>query len=239
MTNLNGQYALITGASSGIGRVTAIALAKLGVNLILISRSSDKLATVAEEAKAFGVSAETYPMDLAQVATVREQIAAIVAHQPIDILINNAGMAYTGNLDTMPLDDWQNLMNLNVTSVFQCVQAVLPTLRDRGGAIVNIVSVAGQQVFPGWVGYCASKFALMALTRGIAAEERANGIRVTAVCPGSVNTSIWDTPTVDADFDRTAMLTPETVAATIVNVLSLPKSAVVEEVTVMPSAGVL
>jgi len=239
MTDLNGKYALITGASSGIGRVTAIALAKLGVNLLLVSRSAEKLAIVAEEAQALGVSAETYAIDLSQVATVREQIAAIVTHQPIDILINNAGMGYTGTLDTMPLDDWQTLLNLNVTSVFQCVQAALPTLRDRRGAIVNIASVAGQQVFSGWVGYCTSKFALMALTRGIAAEERANGIRVTAICPGSVNTSIWDTPTVDADFDRTVMLTPETVAASIVHVLSLPKSAVVEELTITPSAGIL
>jgi NADP-dependent 3-hydroxy acid dehydrogenase YdfG len=239
MTDLHGKCALITGASSGIGRVTAIALAKLGVNLILVSRSLEKLAVVAEEVKAYGVNANIYAVDLSQVATVREKIAAIAERHLIDILINNAGMAYTGNLDTMPLDDWQTLMNLNVTSVFLCVQAILPALRERGGAIVNIVSVAGQQVFPGWVGYCTSKFALMALTRGIAAEERANGIRVTAVCPGSVNTSIWDTETVNADFDRAAMLTPETIAETIVNVLSLPESAVVEEITVMPSAGVL
>jgi NADP-dependent 3-hydroxy acid dehydrogenase YdfG len=239
MTDLHGKCALITGASSGIGRATAIALAKLGVNLILISRSLEKLATVAEDVKTCGVNAEIYSIDLANVTTVREKIAAIAERHSIDILINNAGMAYTGNLDTMPLDDWQTLMNLNVTSVFQCVQAVLPAMRERGGAIVNIVSVAGQQVFPGWVGYCTSKFALMALSRGIAAEERANGIRVTAVCPGSVNTSIWDTDTVNADFDRAAMLTPETIAETIVHVLSLPDSAVVEEITVMPSAGVL
>jgi short-subunit dehydrogenase len=239
MTDLHGKCALITGASSGIGRVTAIALAKQGVHLILVSRSLEKLTAVAAEVKACGVNAEVYSIDLSQVNTVRAQIAAIVEHHPIDILINNAGMAYTGNLDTMPLDDWQTMLNLNVTSVFQCIQAVLPTLRQRSGAIVNIVSVAGQQVFPGWVGYCTSKFALMALTRGIAAEERANGIRVTAVCPGSVNTSIWDTETVNADFDRAAMLVPETIAETIVNVLSLPATAVVEEITVMPSAGVL
>ncbi|MGD1904300.1 MAG: SDR family oxidoreductase [Geitlerinemataceae cyanobacterium] len=239
MSDFNGKYALVTGASSGIGRAIALVLAKAGADLILVSRSMDKLEKVAEEVRACGVSAHIYAIDLADVANVREKVAAIGDRHPIDILVNNAGMGYTGNLDDMPLESWQTIMDLNVTSVFQCVQALLPGLRERNGAIVNVVSVAGQQVFPGWVGYCTSKFALMALSRGIAAEERANGIRVTAICPGSVNTPIWDTDTVDADFDRNAMLTPETVAEAVLGVLSLPDSAVVEELTLMPSAGVL
>jgi len=239
MTDLHGKCALVTGASSGIGRAIAIDLAKAGADLVLVSRSADKLAEVAEKAQAYGVNANTYTIDLAEVASVREKIAAIAERHPIDISINNAGMAYTGSLDTMPLDSWQTLLDLNVTSVFQCVQALLPSLRERNGAIVNIVSVAGQQVFPEWVGYCTSKFALMALSRGIAAEERANGVRVTAICPGAVNTPIWDTDTVDADFDRATMLTPENVAEAVLNVLSLPDTATIEELTLMPSAGVL
>jgi len=237
--NLTGKRALITGASSGIGRATAIALATVGVHLTLVSRNLEKLNVVAEEARSLGVEASVHSVDLAEVETVQAKIAAIVAAEPIDILINNAGMGYTGDLATMSLDVWQTLFDLNVTSVFQCVQGVLPTMRQRGGAIVNLVSVAGHQVFPGWVAYCTSKAALLALSKGIAAEERANGIRVTALCPGAVNTPIWDTDTMNVDFDRGAMLTPDLVAKTIVDVLMLPETAVIEELTLMPSAGVL
>jgi short-subunit dehydrogenase len=111
-------------------------------------------------------------------------------------------------------------------------------MRDRRqGTIVNVVSIAGQQVFPGWGVYCASKFGLMALSKALAAEERANGIRVSAICPGSVNTPLWDTETVQADFDRSAMLTPEIVAETILHTVLLPQQAVIEELILMPNAG--
>ena len=113
-----------------------------------------------------------------------------------------------------------------------------PTMRDRGsGTILNIISIGGKQTFPNWGAYCVSKFGLMALTKTLASEERANGIRVTAICPGSVNTSIWDTKTVRADFDRNAMLTPEIVAESILNAATVPNIGVVEELTIMPNIG--
>ncbi|MBE9227212.1 SDR family oxidoreductase [Phormidium sp. LEGE 05292] len=233
------KRALITGASSGIGKATALAFAQAGIHVGLLSRSQEKLEAVVKEAAKAGVTAKAYPIDLAEVDQVKAKMQAIAADfGPIDILVNNAGRGYTKNIMDTPLSDWQKVIDLNVTSVFQCIQGVLPQMRDQqSGTIINIVSIAGQQVFPGWGLYCVSKFGLMALSKTLAAEERSHGIRVSAICPGSVNTPIWDTDTVDADFDRSAMLNPETVAQSILVTALLPEQAVIEELTLMPSAG--
>lgn len=239
MTSSTKRRALITGASSGIGRATALAFAQAGIDLILVSRSQDKLEQVAAAAADLGVQAKACSLDLAQVTQVRTQMARLVDDfGPVHILVNNAGMGHTGTLQDTPLTDWQRVMDVNLTSVFQCIQAVLPGMRDRQqGTIVNVVSIAGRQVFPGWGPYCVSKFGLMALSKTLAAEERVNGIRVVSVCPGSVNTPIWDTETVQADFDRSKMLTPETVAESILHTVLLPDQAVIEELVLMPNAG--
>jgi short-subunit dehydrogenase len=233
------RRALITGASSGIGKATALAFAKAGIDLALVSRSQDKLETVAKEAKEAGVEAQAYAVDLAQTSQVRDKIKAIATEfGPIEILVNNAGIGYTAPLSETPLADWQQVIDINLTSPFECIQALLPTMRAlSSGTILNIISIGGKQTFPNWGAYCVSKFGLMALTKTLAAEERVNGIRVTAICPGSVNTSLWDTKTVLADFDRNAMLTPEIVAESILNAATVPKIGVVEELTIMPNIG--
>lgn len=239
MTFLTNHRALITGASSGIGKATALQFAKAGVHLALVSRSQDKLETLAEEARQLGVEVGVYPFDLAVVDHVKDKISAIAADLgAIDILVNNAGIGYTGDLLTTSLADWQQVMNLNLTSILQCIQGVLPGMRERHqGTIINIASIAGYQAFPGWGAYNVSKAGLIALSKTLAAEERANGIRVTIISPGAVNTPIWDTETVQADFDRSRMLTPDVIAQTILHAALLPSHAVVEEMTVMPSAG--
>ncbi len=235
------KQALITGASSGIGKATAIAFAAEGINLALVSRESENLEAVAAAAREVGVKAEAYPLDLAKIEQVQSSISAIAAQLgAVDILVNSAGMGYTGSLAETSLADWQNVLDLNLTSVWQCILGVLPSMRDRGsGIIINVSSIAGIQAFPNWGPYCVSKFGLMALSKTLATEERARGIRVTAICPGSVNTPMWDTDTVQADFDRSAMLTPEIVGQSILHAVQLPASAVIEEITLMSNAGVL
>ena len=235
------RTALITGASSGIGKATALAFAKAGINLALLGRSEDKLTAVAQAATAIGVTAKVYVVDLTQLDRVSTKIAAIAADfDNLDILINNAGMAYTRSMGDTPLADWQRVIDLNLTSVFQCIQGILPHMRQRqSGIIVNISSIASKQVFPNWGAYSVSKFGLMALTQAIAGEERSNGIRVSAVCPGSVDTPLWDTDTVQGDFDRSAMLTAEMVAQGILYTVLAPAGAVVEELIIMPSGGAL
>jgi short-subunit dehydrogenase len=240
MTAFPNGYALITGASSGIGRATAIAFGQAGIPVVLVGRSKDRLEQAAADVRATGVDASIFSIDLSQLDQVKPQIAAIAAQFPIDILVNCAGLGYTGNLLETSLEDWQTVMNLNVTSVLQCIQAVIPGMRDRQrGTIINVSSIAGYQAFPGWGAYNVSKAGLISLSKTLAAEERSNGIRVVTVCPGAVNTPIWDTDTVQADFDRSKMLTPEIVATSIVHTALLPPQAVIEELTVMPSAGAL
>jgi NAD(P)-dependent dehydrogenase (short-subunit alcohol dehydrogenase family) len=231
----------VTGASRGIGRAIAHGLAQAGYDVALVSRSLDTLKPVEESLLSYGVVAKAYAVDLAEQEGLRDRLAAVLDDfGPLGVVVNNAGMGYTGALDTMPLADWQRVIDLNVTSVFQCLQAVLPVLRaSGGGTIVNIASVAAQSAFPDWGAYTVSKAALVALSRVLAVEERPHGIRVVTVSPGAVNTPLWDTDTVQADFDRSSMLTPEIVAQTVLYAILMPPQAVIEDLTLMPAGGAL
>ena len=241
MTSPIERRALITGASSGIGKATALAFANAGIDVALVSRSQDKLEAIATAAREAGVKAKAYVLDLAEISQVEAGISAISADfAPIDILVNNAGMGYTNPLIGTPLSDWQRVIDLNLTSVFQCILGILPAMRDQQrGTIINVASVAGQQPFPTWGAYNVSKAGLIALSKTLAVEERSHGIRVVTICPGAVNTSLWDTDTVQVDLNRSAMLTPEIVAQSILHTAMLPEQAVIETVTLMPSAGTL
>jgi NADP-dependent 3-hydroxy acid dehydrogenase YdfG len=236
MTN---QTALITGASSGIGRAIALAFAQAGIDLILVSRSLEKLQAVRHEVTALGVRAKVYAVDLSLVEQVQPQITKIVEEAgKLDILVNNAGMGYTGSIADTPLAHWQQVLDLNLTSVFQCMQGVLPLMRQqKKGTIVNIASIAAKQSFPGWGAYSVSKAVLVALSQTLAIEEP--DLRVITICPGAVNTELWDSETVKVDLNRAAMLTPEAIAQTVLYAVSLPPTAVITELTLMSNAGVL
>ncbi|PSB12221.1 short-chain dehydrogenase [Pleurocapsa sp. CCALA 161] len=238
----NQPRAIVTGASSGIGKATALAFAESGIEVALVSRSKAKLQALALEIEQkTQTKTKAYPLDLALVDQVAEAIAGICSSfGPIDILVNNAGMGYTNLLKNTTLADWQKILELNLTSVFQCVQGVLPQMRDRAsGTIINVASIAASNVFPEWGAYSVSKAGLVALSKALSQEERSNGIRTVIISPGSVNTPIWDTDTVRADLNRSAMLTPEIVAQSILHTALLPSQAVVEEMIVMPSGGAL
>lgn len=242
MVSLTRKRCLITGASSGIGKATALAFAQQdSFDLVLVGRSRSKLEAVAEAVRSFHAPVAVYALDFLEVDQILPKLKPI--EQELggwDILVNCAGMGYTATIAETSLQDWQTVLNLNLTSVFQCIQAVLPRMRQQGsGHIITVASIAAQQVFPQWGLYCVSKAALVSLCKAIALEERANGIRVTTLYPGAVNTPLWDTESVQADFDRSKMLTPEIVAQTILQVALLPPEAIVEELTLMPSAGAL
>lgn len=232
--------ALITGASRGIGAATARAFAAAGYDLLLLARSSETLEALAAELRHAGRQVETCSVDLAQPEQIAPALQDLLNRglRPT-VLINNAGAAYTGSLAEMPLERWQWLLQLNLTSVFQVCQAVLPALREQGGHIINVSSHAARNAFPDWGAYCTSKAALASFSRCLAEEERQHGIRVSTLTLGAVNTPLWDSETVHSSFDRRAMLSPERVAEALLSLAQQPSSQIVEDATLMPAAGVL
>ncbi|MFS8925160.1 SDR family oxidoreductase [Synechococcus sp. B60.1] len=231
------ERALITGASRGIGKAVALRLAEEGIAVALVARSHPDLLAVQAEIQAKGGKAEVFPIDLADLPALPQRLQALLDRFGVcDVLVNNAGIAQVGPLATLSLSDWQRVIDLNLTAAFLCAQAVLPGMRQqRCGTIVNIISIAGKRAFPNWGAYCASKFGLLGFSQALAAEERQHGIRVTSLCPGAVDTPLWDT--VQVDFDRSQMLSPEWVADLVAHIVHLPKGAVVEDLTLMPAAG--
>lgn len=231
---LQHKKVLVTGGSKGIGRALVQQLLAEGADVAIASRQIPE--NMEEKLRA-------YQMDLADVAVIGAEVTKIIDDLAgIDILVNNAGMAYNAPILTTPLEDWQRVLNVNLTSVFECIRAVLPTMRSQqSGIILNVASIAGKQAFPTWGAYSASKFGLLGLTQAVAAEEKSHGIRVMSICPGSVDTPLWDTlsPDVASNFDRKSMLTAETVAAAIMTMLQLPSGAVIEDLVLMPNAGIL
>jgi NAD(P)-dependent dehydrogenase (short-subunit alcohol dehydrogenase family) len=233
---LAGKRAIVTGASSGIGKEVALRLLQSGAQVSLVSRNPDR---ILHELPA-GSNAKGYAIDLGDISQVSAKIQTIVADMGgVDILINNAGMAYIGELIDMPLTEWQKLFDLNLTSIFQCLQATLPTMRSqKSGKVINVASIAAKQGFPNWAAYCASKFALLGLTQAIMLEEQPHGIKVMSICPGSVDTPLWDTlgDKVPPSFNRAAMLSPATVADAIMTLVNLPADAMINDFVIMPNA---
>lgn len=231
---------MITGASRGIGAAAARAFAQAGYQLLLVARSQTDLDGLASELRGHGQQVETAALDLADPAAIAPGLEELLSRglSP-SVVINNAGAAYTGNLAEMPLDRWQWLLQLNLTSVFQVCQAVLPVLRREGGQIINVSSHAARNAFPEWGAYCTSKAALASFSRCLAEEERQHGIRVSTLTLGAVNTPLWDSETVHSSFDRRAMLAPERVAEALLSLAQQPASQVAEDITLMPAAGVL
>ena len=217
--------------------------AKAGFNLTLVSRSAAKLTQVATEVRAIAptITVHTLALDLAEVDAIKAKLTALIQTVgSVDVLVNNAGIGYTGKLADMPLADWQSLINVNLISILPCIQAVLPGMRERqAGTIINVASIAAHNAFPDWGAYSASKAALIRLSKTLAVEEQPHGIRVMVVSPGAVNTPIWDTDTVQADLDRSGMLTPTAVAQSLLHAATLPSGAVIDELTLVPAGGAL
>jgi short-subunit dehydrogenase len=231
--------ALISGASRGIGAAAARCFAAAGYDLLLLARSEADLSALAAELAPLGRRVETLALDLADAAAIGPGLDQLCGRGLApSVVINNAGMAYTGSLAEMPLDQWLRLMQLNVTAVFQVCQALLPRLRAAGGGhIINVSSHAAHHAFPDWGAYCVSKAALGSLGRCLAAEERSHGIRVSTLTLGAVNTPLWDSETVHSSFDRRAMLEAERAAEALLYLAQQPATLVVEDLTLMPAAG--
>ena len=205
---------------------------------MLTARSADQLERLSVQLSSNGVSVTSAAIDLTQPDGIAAEMAGLLQQgETPSVLINNAGAAYTGDLLAMPLERWQWLLQLNVTSVMQVCAAVVPAMRENGGLVINISSHAARNAFPQWGAYCVSKAALASFTRCLAEEERGHGIRACTLTLGAVNTPLWDAETVQSDFDRRAMLSVDQAAETLANLALQPSNQLIEDLTLMPAAG--
>lgn len=188
---LAGRSALVTGASSGIGRATAELFAREDAALTLVGRSAAELERTADAVSAAGARARTVVADLRDAAARQRAVeTATEEYEGIDVLVNAAGVIGSGTVESTSLDDWREMMEVNVDAVFALMQLALPHLRARRGCVVNVSSVTGLRSFPGVLAYCVSKAAVDQLTRCAALELAADGVRVNAVNPGVVRTQL-------------------------------------------------
>ena len=205
---------------------------------MLTARSEDQLDTLAQQLRTNGISVVTAAIDLTKSDSIGSAFSDLIGRGGTpSVLINNAGAAYTGDLVSMPLDRWQWLLQLNLTSVMQVCSVVVPEMRDKGGLVINISSHAARNAFPQWGAYCITKAALASFTRCLAEEERKHGIRACTLTLGAVNTPLWDSEDVHSDFDRRAMLSVDQASEALIGLVRQPSNQVIEDLTLMPATG--
>jgi NAD(P)-dependent dehydrogenase (short-subunit alcohol dehydrogenase family) len=188
---LEGRAALVTGATSGIGRATALRFAAEGARVALVGRDAESLRRTADEVRGRGGEALEVQADVTVEAHARRAVETAVGHfGGLDLLVNAAGILSNGTVEDTPLSDWDAMMNVNLRSVFHLMQLAVPHLEKRPGNVVNVSSVTGLRAFPGVLAYCVSKAGVDQLTRCAALELAAKGVRVNAVNPGVVVTEI-------------------------------------------------
>lgn len=237
--SLSAKVVAVTGGGTGIGAGIARGLAEAGCKVVVGGRRTDTLQHVAD-----GVvsqhAVKAHRLDVADRASVADFFDFVTrTHGPVDILVNSAGVNIVNRtMATMDPADWDRVLQINATGVYNCVHAVLPAMRQRrDGLIVNISSVAGKRAIAlGGVVYCASKFAMTAMGTAVSNEVRNEGVRITNVYPGEVNTPILENrPTPVSEEHKQSILQPEDIAAVVVTICALPPRAHVPEVVIKPT----
>jgi NADP-dependent 3-hydroxy acid dehydrogenase YdfG len=231
--HLDGVVALVTGASRGIGLAIAQTLGRMGAKVSLCARSTKRLEDVAALFEREGMRALAVLADV----TRANEIASLVAKTeqslgPIEILVNNAGIGYFGPTHEASEKNWDDVLDTNLKSVFLMSKAVAPgMILRRSGHIINIASLAGKNAFVGGGIYCASKWGLLGLTQCMAEDLRPNGIRVSAICPGTVDTEFSS----HVGRDPRKMLQPEDVAHAVEMIVTQEPQSFISEILLRPT----
>ncbi|WP_197434911.1 SDR family oxidoreductase [Agrobacterium vitis] len=245
MMDIKGKVALITGASSGIGAATARKLAAEGVTVGLAARRKDRLEALVTEITSGGGKAVAIETDVTDPASCRDAAERIIAkYGRVDVLVNNAGLMPLSDIDSLKVDEWQRMVDVNVSGVLNATAAVLPQMiAQKSGHIFNMSSIAGRKVFTGLTVYCATKAAVAAFSDGLRMEVGPkHNIRVTCIQPGAVKSELYEQIS-DANYrkqmdDLAASMTyleGTDIADTILFALQAPERMDVAELFVLPT----
>jgi NAD(P)-dependent dehydrogenase (short-subunit alcohol dehydrogenase family) len=226
---------LITGASRGIGRAIAEKLAESGNCLLLHGRDREALTRTSKIVEAQNAKAISLCYDLRDPAEIQKMVDEI-GSEPLDALINNAGIAFVKPLAEIALEEWQATIAVNVTAPFLLTQKLLPIL-GSGATIVNILSIAAKTGFPNWSSYCMSKFALEGFSQAVREELRSRGIRVLNIYPAATGTDIWQG--IAGDWPREKMLSANEIGDAVAYALSRSGNVAVENITLQNVSGAL
>jgi 3-oxoacyl-[acyl-carrier protein] reductase len=233
-TSLAGQVAVITGAGRGIGAAIAAKLARMGATVVLCGRTRQPLESTAEAISKAGGQAQPLPCDVTDLHAVEAAAAHVdqTLHR-VDILVNNAGVGgFGGPLHQLPPDAWEQILNTNLRGVYYGIRAFAPMMiRARTGHIINISSLAGKNALPNGAAYAASKWGLNGLSYSVAEELRAHNIRVSVVCPGSVDTDLSP----HDGKDKTKMLHSDDVAHAVAMLVTQAPQSFVSEILLRPT----
>jgi 3-oxoacyl-[acyl-carrier protein] reductase len=233
--NLSGVLCVVTGGTEGIGRSITVGLGRAGARIALCARTAARVEASVADLRAAGYDAIGQACDVGDEASVA-QFAAFVVKERGDtsVLVNNAGIGRFAPLAELTLADWDLTMATNLRSLYLVTRAFLPAVERSHGAIVNIASLAGKNGFEGGTAYCASKHAVLGFSKALMLEVRKQGVRVIAVCPGSVATPFMDKQT-RMHPNRERVLHPDDVAQAVVAALTLPDRAMLSELDLRPT----
>ena len=233
------KFAVITGGSSGIGLAAAMSLASDGYNIIICGRTSQKVLSASESISRTGALCFGFVADLAEPGGVSQLVLYTQSIFPrLDLLFNNAGTGQALDLERTTDEIWEQTINTNLRATFQCCRDFLPMLRlGRDPLIINNASVAAHRGFPQFAVYSASKGGILSMSRSLREELRPMGIRVSTLSLGATDTDFWKD--VEGEWDTARMMKSNDVGKLISHVASLPPSAMLEELVLMPSGGAL
>ncbi len=228
------KITLITGASRGIGKATAILLAKNGYFPILLARNEIQLKAAVSEIQAMNLEGTYYDLDITNEDAVKKTVNAIIAqYGRIDVLVNNAGIGYFKEMETITTTEWDQVMDVNVKGTFLLTKAIVPLFKNQqSGHIVNIASDVSRRTFPNGSLYCASKYAMDAFTSSIRKELRVHNVKVSQIMPGLVRTT-FDGDVTEVDRKK-EWLDAEDIANAVLYILQTPSSVVIDEVMIHP-----
>ena len=229
---IQGASALVTGAGRGIGRAIALTLARAGAYVTAVSRTAVELDTLVSEIEAAGGRARAHPGDLREPQICQGAVEVAEAHGRLQILVNNAGVGGFASVAETSDDAWETILGTNLTAVFRLTRAALPQLTDGGGHIFMISSLAGSNAIANLGAYCASKAALDHFARCLMLEVRHQGVKVTTIAPGSVNTSFGGMP---REGGSDWMLQPDDIAGAVLDLLRTRDEAHLSRVEMRPS----